>query len=777
MQEKEVQYAEFVKIFNLVVKRYRLYTEKHPTVEQAIANFLASLQLIQLSEATLTLGFSEGQVIVNGQPVDDKKTGVGELKRECDRLRIESLIFERGVDKQEIGAFFSLMTMPPKTLEERGGFRGIFEKSAFQHIQLRSALYKKVEEDEEVIRKSEIAAKEEEQRAESAEIKQVATVERMEEVTDHCARGTEEEFAFDHERLAYELEKKTRPVAQRMVKRAQDLPGLRRIIAAMGRFLSERLALPFIEQGKDFSQTVSRLGREFKRVLEGPDAPDDFLEAAEELAAILERSADAIRLKLLLKDFNECGANVELFARKVARVLRSQEAWERLREPLKEKLRQLGVTEDDLERILRAAAEACATKRSREPEVSSAELAELRHIRDHFEEELAHRLDEKTAALEQDKRRAIHDRERVNGIIKKIGQALVVVDFKGGVQFMNPAAEKLLGTSQGASKGIAIAELLKEEHLVALAKGPLRSGAEWVTKEIELRSPNDETRQILQASSGVIENEDGEIVGQIAVLNDVTKQKRLDELRSRFIVNVTHELRTPLTAIDQSLGILLQKGVGDLSAEQQRFLSIAQRNAVHLNKIVNDVLDIAKLEAGKFELRPVLFNLKDVVRHAVEMLQNWIEDKRVIVEEKFPEGDLMVEADPNRLIQVMTNLLGNAIKFTPEMGRIRIEVDSNWLDPEISLEPCIAISVSDTGIGISVQDQERIFEKFEQGSSVTPHPLPGTGLGLALAKEIVELHGGKIWVESRVGVGSRFTFSIPRRTRSQTPNQQTKIKT
>ncbi|MGH7773076.1 MAG: sensor histidine kinase [Candidatus Binatia bacterium] len=765
MEGNETQYAEIVKLFGSVLSQYRLYSERHPAAQQAIRNFSSRLNSVLGSESSLTLGLVEGRIVLNDHPLDNKQTGVVELLRECHRLQIESLVFEHGVGEEEISSLFKTMAIAQKTLEEKGGFSKAFEEVSFQHIRLGTTRYKRVKEEEEVVHKAEIGGGEGERKEEGNLSELVRKIERMEEVVEHCLRGTESEIVFDSERLAYELEKRPDGVSKQMVHRAEDLEALKRVVRGMGRFLQERLAQPFIQEGKDFSQPISNLAREFRRVVESPGSSDDFKGSVDELVAVLERSAEAVKLELIVRTFQKSGGDLKSLARTATRFLRGREARDRLLGPLRERLIRLGVAEKDFEQAFTAQEERRTPRTSSRVDVSPEELEELRRIRDNFEEELARRVGEKTVVLEREKRRALDDKERVDRIIRNIGQALVVVDVEGKVQVMNPAAEKLLGLTQAEGKGVAIPQLMKDEHMLALAKGPLRDGADRLAKEIELQSPNDETRRVLQASTAIIENEDGKTVGMLSVLNDITKQKRLEELKSRFVVNVTHELRTPMVAIEQSLGLLLGKEVGEISPQQEKFLSMAQRNLTQLFRVVNDVLDIAKLEAKSLRLRPISFQVGDVVHYAVETVRSWAEDKQLTIEEKYPVEGLMVEADPDRIIQVVTNLLRNAITFTPEMGRIWIEADYNWSDPEISLDPCVAISVKDTGAGIPKGDQQRIFEKFE-GSLDVPEGISKTGLGLTLSKEIVELHGGKIWVESKEGEGSRFTFAIPRQLRN-----------
>ncbi|MCZ6452211.1 MAG: ATP-binding protein, partial [Deltaproteobacteria bacterium] len=380
--------------------------------------------------------------------------------------------------------------------------------------------------------------------------------------------------------------------------------------------------------------------------------------------------------------------------------------------------------------------------------------------------ELTRRVQLQTTFLERGLRRALDQKDRMDNIIRNLGEGMVVVDNDGRVQLMNPAAEKLLGIGQGQGKGALISEILKDEHLLALAKGSLGDDSETITKEIDLRSVSDETRRVLQASTAVIENEEGKTVGAVSVLSDITKQKKLDEMKSKFVAHVSHELRTPLLAMEESLGLVLGGAAGEITPDQEKFLSIGHRNIGRLSRLINDLLDVAKLEAGKMELHPITFEINDMVHHVSETIRNLAEGKGVTIEEIYHKGGVEVAADADRLTQVITNLLGNAIKFTPEGGKITLEVVTDRLDYGVSQDPCVVISVEDTGPGIPLEEQKRIFNKFEQGSNSSSQSVSSTGLGLTIAKEIIELHGGKIWVESKEGEGSCFSFVIPKRFRN-----------
>jgi signal transduction histidine kinase len=247
----------------------------------------------------------------------------------------------------------------------------------------------------------------------------------------------------------------------------------------------------------------------------------------------------------------------------------------------------------------------------------------------------------------------------------------------------------------------------------------------------------------------------------VTVLNDITRQKELEKLKSDFVANVSHELRTPLVVIQQSLSILTSELTEKLNDDQKRFFDNTQNNLSRLRNLINGLLDIASIEAGKFKLKLGIFDINEVVRAVVEFLDKWAKTKNIILEVKLLPSKNEILMDKDRITQVITNLVGNSIKFTPEAGKISVVLNERMPD-DIFRQESIEVSVIDNGPGIEAKDLERIFNKFEQAGTAQPASSGGTGLGLAIAKEIVQMHKGKIWVESEVGKGSRFSFLIPK---------------
>jgi signal transduction histidine kinase/CheY-like chemotaxis protein len=223
--------------------------------------------------------------------------------------------------------------------------------------------------------------------------------------------------------------------------------------------------------------------------------------------------------------------------------------------------------------------------------------------------------------------------------------------------------------------------------------------------------------------------------------------------KSEFLASMSHELRTPLTAVIGFSEVLLDRLFGELSERQERYIEDIRRSGRHLLELLNDILDLSKVEAGKMELELVDTSVSAALEHGVAMVRERASQRGLSLNVEVDPDVVDLVADPLRLKQVVLNLLSNAVKFTPAGGRV--EVRARRVADEIH------VTVEDTGIGISAEDQQRIFESFEQGRAGVSGSAEGTGLGLTLSKRIVELHGGRLWVESRLGEGSAFTFSLP----------------
>ena len=228
--------------------------------------------------------------------------------------------------------------------------------------------------------------------------------------------------------------------------------------------------------------------------------------------------------------------------------------------------------------------------------------------------------------------------------------------------------------------------------------------------------------------------------------------ERANRLKSEFLASMSHELRTPLHTIIGFSELLGEKLEGPLNEKQMRFVQHIHKDALHLLELINDVLDISKIEADRLELRPEAFDFTALIAESLASVRSLADAKshRVETNSNVPTA---IEADRLRIKQVLVNLLSNAIKFTPEGGRI-------GLDARVQ-DSFVVVSVSDTGVGIPPEEHEAIFDKFHQVGATTKGVREGTGLGLAITKQLVEQHGGRIWVQSKPQQGSTFLFTLP----------------
>ena len=228
--------------------------------------------------------------------------------------------------------------------------------------------------------------------------------------------------------------------------------------------------------------------------------------------------------------------------------------------------------------------------------------------------------------------------------------------------------------------------------------------------------------------------------------------EKANRLKSEFLASMSHELRTPLHTIIGFSELLAEQLEGPLNEKQQRFIQHIHKDSLHLLELINDVLDISKIEADRLELRPEAFDFTALVAESLASIRSLAEAKSHKLETAL-DVPAAVEADRLRIKQILVNLLSNAIKFTPEGGRIRLEADVQ--------DRFVTISVSDNGVGIPEEEHESIFDKFHQVGATTKGVREGTGLGLAITKRLVEQHGGTIRVKSRPQQGSTFLFTLP----------------
>ena len=278
-----------------------------------------------------------------------------------------------------------------------------------------------------------------------------------------------------------------------------------------------------------------------------------------------------------------------------------------------------------------------------------------------------------------------------------------------------------------------------------------RGASDYLPKPINLDEMLMRLRKVLEERQRFISLKD-----YAAELERANQElKKIDEMKSEFVSVASHELRTPLAAIKNAVQLMLQGRTGEINENQAKFLSMAERNINRLTGILNSLLDLSRIESGNIRLKFEELDLRGPIEFILSSLKPQADARSIQFKMDIPEELPLVYGDRDKLEQILTNLVGNAIKFTPEGGEISVSAKP------FEEEGLVAISVRDSGLGIPADQLDKIFEKFHQVEDSLRRSITGTGLGLAITKGLVEAQQGKIWVESEVGKGSTFTFTLP----------------
>ncbi len=360
---------------------------------------------------------------------------------------------------------------------------------------------------------------------------------------------------------------------------------------------------------------------------------------------------------------------------------------------------------------------------------------------------MAEELRQKLAAVSE-------ERNKIEAIVSSMNDAVVAVDAAGAILVLNRASHALLGLPAGA-RGRRLRDVLGAHPLCRWLEAAIARPAD-VEEELVLDPPEG---RILEVHATRLRGPAGEPAGAVAVVRDVTEVRRTERLRRELTANVSHELRTPLTSIKGFTETLLS---GAMASEEtcRRFLTIIDNEAARLMKLVDDLMVLSRLESRAVAMEPAPVRLDDLISEAVGRMRPQAERRRIDLRATRVAAETVM-ADRDRILQVLTNLLDNAIKFTPPGGTVEVAAVLEADDA--------AVSVTDTGLGIPEEHLSRIFDRFyrvERSRSRLPSPggeeTGGTGLGLAITRHIIEAHGGRIAVTSRMGHGSTFTFTLPR---------------
>ncbi|MDQ0257590.1 two-component system sensor histidine kinase VicK [Evansella vedderi] len=353
--------------------------------------------------------------------------------------------------------------------------------------------------------------------------------------------------------------------------------------------------------------------------------------------------------------------------------------------------------------------------------------------------ELTNRLQDARATTEGEKR-------KLSSVLTHMTDGVIATDKSGKIILMNKRAEHMLDKKQEDVLDTEITKVLNLDKFMKL------EDLFKFTDPILLDFDNDDEEIILEAHFSVIEKENGEQNGLIAVLHDVTEQEKIEEERREFVANVSHELRTPLTSMKSYLEALADGAIEDPEVAP-RFIHVTQTETERMIRLVNDLLQLSKMDSKDYHMNFASINLPQFVDQIMERFEMSTKNESITFKHKIPDRDMFVYGDRDKLTQLMDNILSNAVKYSPEGGTITCALKAE--------KDRVLVSIKDEGVGIPKENIPFVFDRFYRVDKARTRNLGGTGLGLAIAKEIVTAHGGSIWVSSDWGKGTTISFALP----------------
>ncbi|MDF2961005.1 MAG: histidine kinase [Paenibacillus sp.] len=358
-------------------------------------------------------------------------------------------------------------------------------------------------------------------------------------------------------------------------------------------------------------------------------------------------------------------------------------------------------------------------------------------------------------SLQLQMNRIIEDESRLKSVLENMISGVMMIDREGKIVLLNRSAEDILGFSSQELLGKKFDEAKQQFDFTQLIQECI-DVHEHIRDEMIFYYPSE---RILEINLSPMSLNEEEWVGVLIVLHDITAVRRLERMRSEFVANVSHELKTPIAAVKGFAETLLAGALNDKETAKS-FLQIIFDESERLNRLIGDILELSKIESRRIPLQFSPVHLQAFIGNCLHVMNSEAAKKSIDLEMNV-DPDLYIEADEDRLRQILINLLSNGINYTPEGGKVKVKVEPPLGGGTGSENERIRMTISDTGIGIPKKDLPRIFERFYRVDKARSRSSGGTGLGLSIVKHLVELHKGSIRVESEVGMGTKFIIELP----------------
>lgn len=339
-------------------------------------------------------------------------------------------------------------------------------------------------------------------------------------------------------------------------------------------------------------------------------------------------------------------------------------------------------------------------------------------------------------------------RRRSEAILTSTSDGLIIFDAADRISFVNPAAERMLGRGAETLVGL-ITDTWQVFDLLPDPEGPVRRTGSQM-REVRVEEPE---HLIMDVRVDPVVDDRGNYLGAVTTMRNVTAEREAAQMKNEFVSTVSHELRTPLTSIKGYIDLILDGEAGEINEIQQEFLSIVKENSDRLVELINDMLDISRIESGRIVLKVQPLDVAERIAGAVNTFGAVVDQQGRAIHVDVPADLPLAAGDPDRVGQVLINFISNAIKYSPQGGDVHVRAGV--------VDSMVRIGISDQGIGIAPEDQQKLFTKFYRVDSSLTREIGGTGLGLSICKSIIELLGGHVGVESEAGKGSTFWFDLP----------------
>jgi signal transduction histidine kinase len=334
------------------------------------------------------------------------------------------------------------------------------------------------------------------------------------------------------------------------------------------------------------------------------------------------------------------------------------------------------------------------------------------------------------------------ERTKTESVIFSIEDGIVLTDFDGKVMLVNDRAIELMELDGDPAEGVEVLNYLKNERM---------KEAFADDKEAVVDLSSEDRRKIIRIICDEVVTKNGKKLGKVRIIRDITLEKEIEEIKERFLHSITHDLKNPLSAIAGVAELLKRNWKGEMTELEDRYFSVMKSESERLMGMINDILDLARIEAGMMELNVEEFDISEMARDICDTFSAHAENSGLKLVPDVTANGVVVNADPKLIKRVLVNLLGNALKYTPSGGKVTISTGEE--------ADKVRVSVTDTGKGIPEEWHEKIFDRFQR---IKNQIKGGAGIGLNVSREIVEVHGGRIWIESEIEKGSSFIFELPK---------------